>query len=158
MRGFCYTPLMPWYRIRRRRRRRSSVTKHFLENKELARSVIHERLEYWNQFYGYEYNRVAIRNQKTCWGSCTAKKNLNFNYKLILLPPHLLDYIVVHELCHLGELNHSKNFWNLVAQTLPEYKSHIKELKAIEQWGTSVKYLEKVKESYSASVQNEIAV
>lgn len=147
---------MPWFRFRRKRQRRSSVTKHYTLHKENARSIILARLEYWNQFYNYDYNRVAIRNQKTCWGSCTSKKNLNFSYKLIFLPPHLLDYIVVHELCHLEELNHGKNFWGLVAKALPEYKTHIREMREIETWGTSVAYLEQVQKKYQEQQVKEI--
>ncbi|MFT5036973.1 MAG: putative metal-dependent hydrolase [Candidatus Azotimanducaceae bacterium] len=145
---------MYWFRTRRKRR--SSVTKHYVEHKESARAAIAERLEYWNMHYGHTYNRVAIRNQKTCWGSCTEKGNLNFSYKLIFLPPHLMDYIIVHELCHLKELNHGKQFWELVGVALPEYKSHIRELRAIENFGTSVVYLQKVKENYSSQVVTSI--
>lgn len=119
-----------------RRRRRSSVTKHYLAHKEAARELVHARLTHFNQFYNFEYNRVAIRNQRRCWGSCTSLKNLNFSYRLLFLPPELADYIIVHELCHLQELNHSKNFWALVEQTLPEYKSHKKHLRIIEKDGT----------------------
>lgn len=131
-----------------RRKKRSSVTKHYVEYKENARAQVLMRLEFWNSFCGYDFNRVAIRNQKTCWGSCTSKKNLNFSYKLIFLPPHLMDYIIVHELCHLEELNHGKKFWSLVEKVLPEYRTHIGELKAIEKFGTTTTYLQKVKESY----------
>ncbi len=118
--------------LKRKKRRVSSVTKHYLSNKEQARIVILARVDYWNQFYNFNYNRIAIRNQKRCWGSCTSLKNLNFNYKLIFLPSHLQDYIIVHELCHLSELNHGENFWKLVSRSIPEYKLHIKELKIIE--------------------------
>lgn len=124
------------FTIRRRRRKRaSSVTKHYLAHKEAAREVITQRLVYWNQFYGFSYNRVAIRNQRRCWGSCTSLRNLNFSYRILFLPSHLQDYIVVHELCHLQELNHGSNFWMLVAQQIPEYKSHIQELREIEKLG-----------------------
>ena len=124
------------FRIRKRRRKRaSSVTKHYLEHKESARELIHARLEYWNQFYNFQYNRVAIRNQRRCWGSCTSLRNLNFNYKILFLPPHLQDYIIVHELCHLAELNHGRAFWTLVGQEIPTYKEHVHELRAIEQKG-----------------------
>lgn len=65
--------------------------------------------------------RVTIRSQRTRWGSCSAKHNLNFNWKLILAPPECLDYVVVHELCHLKEFNHSPRFWSMVEQEMPDY-------------------------------------
>lgn len=123
------------WRRRKRRKRASSVTKHYLEHKEPARELVLARLQHWNQYYNLEWNRVAIRNQKTCWGSCTSLKNLNFSYRLLFLPPHLQDYIIVHELCHLSQLNHSPAFWNLVAETLPEYHTHKRELRVIEKAG-----------------------
>ncbi len=111
-----------WYRVRRRRRvRRSSVTKHYLEHKEKARELVLARLAYFNQFYNLSWNRVAIRNQKSRWGSCSQKGNLNFNYRILFLPPELQDYIIVHELCHLRELHHRDTFWLLVAEQLPDY-------------------------------------
>lgn len=90
------------------------------------------KIAYWNAQYGFTYNRIAIRNTRNCWGSCTSLKNLNFSYKILFLPEHLQDYIIVHELCHLQELNHKAEFWLLVAQTIPEYKECIKELKQSE--------------------------
>lgn len=123
-----------WYR-RGKRKRASSVTKHYVEHKEQARKLIVSRLEYWNQFYGYTYNRVAIRNQKTCWGSCSSLGNLNFSYRILFLPPYIQDYIIVHELCHLAELNHSRNFWSLVEMTVPEHEHIRKELREIEREG-----------------------
>jgi len=90
--------------------------------KKQARQLVKERLKYFNQYYNFTYNKIAIRNQKSRWGSCSSSKNLNFNYRLAILPPELADYIIVHELCHLGEMNHSRAFWRLVAQSLPDYK------------------------------------
>lgn len=141
---------MPWYRIvRRRRRRASSVTKHYVEHKEVARELVLARLEHFNQFYGYTYNRVAIRNQRRCWGSCSAKGNLNFSYKLLFLPPCLSDYVILHELCHLNELNHSKRFWDLVGEAMPDYKERVKELRRIEKIvGTAAVNLEKEKATH----------
>lgn len=137
-----------WYRIvRRRRKRASTVTKHYRAHKELARAVILERVSYFNQYYNFSYNRIAIRNQRRCWGSCTSLKNLNFNYKLYFLPPHLRDYVIVHELCHLAELNHGKQFWARVAEVIPDYKMHVRELKALERGGLSYVRLEKLKDS-----------
>jgi len=86
-------------------------------------------VEYFNAMYGLRCNRITIRNQKTRWGSCSRKGNLNFNYKIALLPQRLADYIIVHELCHLGEFNHSRKFWALVAQTMPDHVDLRKELK-----------------------------
>ncbi len=96
--------------------------------KKATRVLVLDRLEHFNQFYNFTYNRISIRNQKSRWGSCSRKKNLNFNYKMAALPAHLSDYIVVHELCHLGELNHSKDFWALVEKVVPRWKEHKKEL------------------------------
>lgn len=107
------------------------MTAHYLEHKEVARDFVHARIAYWNDFYGFSFNRVAIRNQRTCWGSCSEHGNLNFSYKLLFLPQHLADYVIVHELCHLKELNHSKRFWDLVAYTHPDYKTLRSELQSI---------------------------
>jgi predicted metal-dependent hydrolase len=90
--------------------------------KSSAMRLAKDRLQYFNQFYGFTWTSVGVRNQKTRWGSCSSAGRLNFSYKICLLPPHLADYIIVHELCHLGEMNHSKKFWALVARALPEYR------------------------------------
>jgi hypothetical protein len=109
--------------------RRSKI--EYEQNKKQAFNLIKEKLENFNDFYNFSYSRISIRNQRTRWGSCSKKGNLNFNYKLIFLPEKLADYIVVHELCHIQEFNHSRNFWNLVAKTFPDYKSIVKELKKL---------------------------
>ena len=83
----------------------------------------------FNKFYKFEINRIAIKNTSTRWGSCSSMGNLNFNYKIIYLRPALADYLIVHELCHLGELNHSKRFWALVQKTIPDYVNINKELR-----------------------------
>lgn len=101
------------------------------EYKKITRALVVERLKYFNQFYGFKLNRIAIRNQKSRWGSCSSDKNLNFNYRLCLLPADLADYIVVHELCHLAQMNHSQAFWQLVARTIPDHKNKEKLLKKI---------------------------
>jgi len=101
----------------------------YKDKKEIARKIIKERLEFFNRHYNFTYKRVSIKNQKTCWGSCSQKGNLNFNYKIINLPEKTRDYIIVHELCHLKELNHSQNFWKLVSEFFPDYKKIRKEIK-----------------------------
>ena len=93
----------------------------YLRHKAAALELIQARLTHFNRLYGYKINGISIRNQKTRWGSCSSKGTLNFNYQIALLPPHLADYIIVHELCHRGEMNHSVRFWNLVAKTCPDH-------------------------------------
>ena len=94
-----------------------------------AKSVIPERVRYYALLMGVDYGRITIRSQKTRWGSCSAKGNLNFNCLLMLIPPEILDYVVVHELCHRKELNHSAAFWAEVEQVLPDYRERRKWLK-----------------------------
>ena len=104
-------------------------TKNYKEAQEQARELISERLAYFKDTYPFLYNRVFIRNQKTLWGSCSRAGNLNFNYKIIHLAPELVDYIIVHELCHLREMNHSKRFWELVAKEIPDHVMRRKQLR-----------------------------
>ena len=99
-------------------------TGQYQKYKEQARKLTHEKLAYWNQFYGFTYGRVSIRNQRTRWGSCSARGNLSFHYKIALLPEALADYLIVHELCHLQAFDHSPRFWALVGKTLPDYQRH----------------------------------
>ena len=102
-----------------------------IENyKRQTRRLVTERLRYFNQFYNFTVGRISIRNQKTLWGSCSRKGNLNFNFRLALLPSELSDYVIVHELCHRGQFNHSQKFWDLVGQTLPDYAQLKKTLRA----------------------------
>ncbi len=118
-------------RVRRRMVKRKLPSKKYLEYKEKAREIATSRLEYFNQHYKLTYGKVSIRNQKSRWGSCSSKGNLNFNYKIALLPPHLADYVIVHELCHRGQFNHSQKFWDLVGETLSNYEKLVIELKGI---------------------------
>ena len=94
---------------------------------ERAVAYIPGRVAYFSKIIGVTYGRITIRNQKTRWGSCSSKGNLNFNCLLMLMPSEIIDYVVVHELCHRKEMNHSKNFWREVEKILPDYK-------AAEQW------------------------
>jgi hypothetical protein len=95
----------------------------YVRYKEHARDLVRARLAHFNREYGFAIGRIAIRNQKSRWGSCSKKGNLNFSYRLILLPREVADYIIVHELCHLGQFNHSPRFWALVALSCPDYRA-----------------------------------
>ena len=94
-----------------------------------ASVVIPKRVEYFAEKIPVTYGRITIRNQKTRWGSCSGKGNLNFNCLLMLAPPEVLDYVVVHELCHRKEMNHSERFWREVENILPDYRERKKWLK-----------------------------
>ena len=96
---------------------------------DIALMIIPERVRYYAQIMAVPFGRITIRNQRTRWGSCSSKGNLNFNCLLMLTPPHVMDYVVVHELCHLKQMNHSKAFWDLVESILPDYKKSKKWLK-----------------------------
>ena len=96
---------------------------------ELAKSYISQRVAFFAPVVGVTYGRITIRSQHTRWGSCSAKGNLNFNCLLMLTPPEILDYVVVHELCHRKELNHSARFWAEVERVMPNYRDHRKWLK-----------------------------
>ena len=92
------------------------------ELRERAKSVLAQRTAYFARQIGVTYGRITVRDQKTRWGSCSQTGNLNFNFRLILAPLEVLDYVVVHELCHRRQMNHSTQFWQEVAQVLPDYR------------------------------------
>ena len=92
------------------------------ELRERAKSVLEQRTAYFARQIGVTYGRITVRDQKTRWGSCSQTGNLNFNFRLILAPLEVLDYVVVHELCHRRQMNHSAQFWQEVAQELPDYR------------------------------------
>lgn len=96
---------------------------------EQALKLIPQRVEYFARQVVVTYGRITIRNQKTRWGSCSSKGNLNFNCLLMLAPTEILDYVVVHELCHRKEMNHSKAFWTEVEKVLPDYRQSVQWLK-----------------------------
>lgn len=97
--------------------------------RQAAKEYIPKRAAYYAGLLGVDYNTITIRDQKTRWGSCSSKGNLSFSWRLILAPPKVLDYVVVHELCHRLEMNHSPRFWALVESMIPDYKTHRKWLK-----------------------------
>lgn len=94
-----------------------------------AMADIPKRVASFAKQIGVTYGRITIRNQKTRWGSCSSKGNLNFNCLLVLAPENVIDYVVVHELCHRKEMNHSRAFWQEVEKVLPDYKIYRKWLK-----------------------------
>ena len=106
----------------------SNKTKEdYKKNKNIAKEEIENIIGKLNK--NFNYKKINIKNQKTMWGSCSANKNLSFNYKIIYLTEELREYIVVHELCHLKEMNHSKRFWDEVEKILPDYKERRKKIK-----------------------------
>lgn len=129
--------LFPWRIVRKRyviKRRKSSKKKnadYTPEKIERVRELVHNRLSYFAPLYDVVYKKVAIRDQKTRWGSCSARGNLNFNYRIVDLTLEQADYIIVHELCHLREMNHSDRFWGLVERQIPDWKRLRNEIKAI---------------------------
>jgi predicted metal-dependent hydrolase len=107
---------------------RHPVQKHigtaadFKKHKNQALSLAQEKVTFYAKFYGLSYNKIFIRNQTSKWGSCSSKRNLSFNYRIVFLPETLANYLVIHEICHLQEMNHSEKFWQLVARAAPNYK------------------------------------
>jgi len=104
-----------------------TLLKKWLHKKSCA--ILLPWLERVSKEHGLPYNKGAIRLQRTRWGSCSVKKNINLNRTLIFLPPELVEYLMIHELCHTVELNHSKRFWELVKQHRSDYRMLDKELK-----------------------------
>lgn len=109
----------------------SAVQKTALKKryKDAARDYIPKRVAYFQTMTGGNYTRITIRDQKTRWGSCSSNGTLSFNWRLMLAPPAILDYVVVHELCHLTHMNHSSAFWATVESVYPDYRTARKWLK-----------------------------
>ncbi|MGC9602925.1 MAG: SprT family zinc-dependent metalloprotease [Minisyncoccia bacterium] len=110
-----------------------SIARHshqdYLNRKEEALAIVQQKVEILAKRYGFRFNRINIKNQRTRWGSCSKKGNLNFNYKVMFLPANAQEYIIAHELCHLKEFNHSKRFWGLVSKIVSNYSKIKSELK-----------------------------
>ena len=104
--------------------KREAIIKDNLEKfyKEQAIEVLKKRTDHYADILGVAPKNIVIKNQKTLWGSCSSKGNINYNYKIVMAPLEILDYIVVHELCHLVYMNHSKDFWHLVESIIPDCK------------------------------------
>lgn len=122
-------------RMAEKKRLREQYREQALSKEELqelstqAMTLIQQKVRYYAQIIGVTYGRITIRNQRTRWGSCSGKGNLNFNCLLLLMPEEVLDYVVVHELCHRKEMNHSVRFWEEVEKILPDYRQRRKWLK-----------------------------
>lgn len=92
--------------------------------KEEARAFVHARLVHWRGVHPFKHGAVRIKNQRRAWGSCSSKHNLNFNWRLVVLPPELADYVILHELCHTVHFNHSSEFWALLTSLAPDAMAH----------------------------------
>ena len=120
-----------WFLIEKHRRKKAEAPKPDYEGhpeieafyRRAARKKIIERTAWYAKLMGVTYGRISIRAAKTRWGSCSGEGNLNFHWKLILMPPEILDYVVVHELAHRKQMNHSSLFWAEVEKVLPDYKA-----------------------------------
>jgi hypothetical protein len=82
------------------------------------------RAEYWAPYLGVTFNHVSVKDQRTLWGSCSRAGNLNFSWRLALAPDSVLDYLVVHELAHRAQMNHSRRFWEVVERVCPGHRTH----------------------------------
>lgn len=99
----------------------NALTEKWLREK--AGETLRAKTAQWAQKMGVEYNNIVVKDQQTLWASCSAKKNINYTYRIIKMPPAIMDYLIVHELSHLVHMNHGSEYWQLVAQYCPEYKT-----------------------------------
>jgi predicted metal-dependent hydrolase len=110
------------YEETRRAKEKQFTDDDIRKMKDEAKRVIPDRVKYYAGIMGVTFGKITIKNQKTRWGSCSSKGNLNFNCLLMLTPDKVRDYVVIHELCHLKQMNHSKMFWAEVEKVMPDYK------------------------------------
>ncbi len=122
------------------RRRLAALEKRY---REAARTYFTARVAYYHTLTGGQYTSITIRDQKSRWGSCSSRGTLSFNYRLLFAPPRVLDYVVVHELCHLTHMDHSKNFWAMVERIMPDYRVYRDWLRDHGQELTLEKYLQR---------------
>lgn len=119
---------LPWIREAQRRiaerpmRYGTGSAEEYAANKAAALAVAQAKIAQWNAIYGFKVGRISIRNQRSRWGSCSTRGDICLNYRIAFLPTELQDYLVVHELCHIAQHNHSPKFWALVARTIPNYR------------------------------------
>ena len=97
--------------------------------RKLAKKSLTKRVQEIARNLGFKIGKISIRGQKTRWGSCSTSGNLSFNYNLLRFRKEVIDYVIIHELCHLREMNHSKKFWKVVEELCPDYKLLRRELK-----------------------------
>ncbi|MCX6733212.1 MAG: M48 family metallopeptidase [Candidatus Peregrinibacteria bacterium] len=112
------------YRIIVRSQPRTHRKIKYIQEKKLAKLHFVKRLTEISTTYNISYNMMRISSAKTRWGSCSRKRNINLNWRLIFAPPEVLDYVITHELSHLTHMNHSKAFWAHVERMMPDYKTH----------------------------------
>lgn len=105
---------------------RKLLKKWFIER---FREIAAKRIEKYSILIGVTPSKITIREQKTRWGSCSSKGSINLNWKLVMAPMEVVDYVIVHELCHMIEMNHSREYWNIVSSVMPDYKKYKKWLK-----------------------------
>ncbi len=98
--------------------------------REIARKLITDKVNWLCSIYNFSYNRIAIKNTRSRLGSCSTKKNLNFNWQIIKFPEKIRDYVIIHEVAHLKHQNHRKEFWDEVQNMDPNYKEHHKWIKS----------------------------
>ncbi|TXI32197.1 MAG: M48 family peptidase [Niabella sp.] len=110
--------------VKRKKRSRMKSRKNYLQNREYARKIIVRTVDDIAKKHGFSYNKIAIKNQKTRLGSCSSKKNLNFNWQIIKFPKPIMEYVIKHELAHLNEPNHSERYWLEVQKIDRSYRKH----------------------------------
>ena len=103
------------------------VTQQWLKTEGVRK--FQEKIAFWADRMQMTYGKVTIRDQKTRWGSCSSRGNLNFNWRLLLMPEAIMDYVIVHELAHRREMNHSAAFWQVVETYMPDYRDRLQWLK-----------------------------
>lgn len=111
---------------RQRKDLKEAMVRWYLDN---GKRIISEKVRHFTNLLGVEHNRIVLKKVSSIWGSCSRKNNLNFNRKLIMAPHKVVDYVVIHEVCHLVHHHHRKSFWNLVKSFDPDYKNHVRWLK-----------------------------